>query len=102
MKKYLVEFIGMFLFVLTLGMVVIGPGIGSVLMVLFASTIFPNLIYSLSNPENNLTIYNVASLPKTLGIILVIACIGVPVVIAYTVYIYWIFRGKVKLDKLSY
>jgi aquaporin Z len=42
MKKYLVEFIGMFLFVLTVGMVVIGPGIGdlaplaigSVLMVL--------------------------------------------------------------------
>src|SRR5580704_19641367 len=29
MKKYLVEFIGMFLFVLTVGMVVIDPGIGS-------------------------------------------------------------------------
>lgn len=29
MKKYLVEFIGMFLFVLTVGMVVINPGIGS-------------------------------------------------------------------------
>lgn len=29
MKKYLVEFIGMFLFVLTVGMVVIEPGIGS-------------------------------------------------------------------------
>ena len=42
MKKYLVEFIGMFLFVLTVGMVVLAPGagnlaplaIGSVLMVL--------------------------------------------------------------------
>ena len=72
------------------------------LMVLFALNIFPNLVYSLSNPENNLTIYNAASSPKTLGIILIIACIGVPVVIAYTVCIYWIFRGKVKLDKLSY
>lgn len=29
MKKYLVEFIGTFLFVLTVGMVVIGPGIGN-------------------------------------------------------------------------
>jgi cytochrome d ubiquinol oxidase subunit II len=28
--------------------------------------------------------------------------IGVPVVIAYTVSIYWIFRGKVKLDRMSY
>ncbi len=33
---------------------------------------------------------------------LVIACIGVPVVIAYTISIYWIFRGKVKLDRMSY
>ena len=72
------------------------------LMVLFALNIFPNLVYSLSNPENNLTIYNAASSPKTLGIILIIACIGVPVVIAYTVCIYWIFRGKVKLGKASY
>ena len=43
-----------------------------------------------------------ASTSKTLGIMLVIACIGVPVVIAYTVSIYWIFRGKVKLDRVSY
>ena len=72
------------------------------LMVLFALNIFPNLVYSLSDPENNLTIYNAASSTKTLGIILIIACIGVPMVIAYTVCIYWIFRGKVKLDKASY
>ena len=72
------------------------------LMTLFALNIFPNMIYSLPNPENSLTIYNAASSPKTLGIMLVIACIGVPVVIAYTVCIYWIFRGKVKLDRMSY
>ena len=28
--------------------------------------------------------------------------IGLPVVLAYTVSIYWIFRGKVKLDRMSY
>ena len=37
-----------------------------------------------------------------LGIMLVIAGIGVPAVIADTVCIYWIFRGKVKLDRMSY
>ena len=72
------------------------------LMALFALNIFPNMIYSLPHPENSLNIYNAASSPKTLGIMLVIACIGVPVVIAYTVCIYWIFRGKVKLDRMSY
>jgi cytochrome d ubiquinol oxidase subunit II len=72
------------------------------LMALFALNIFPNLVYSLPNPENSLNIYNAASSPKTLGIMLVIACIGLPVVLAYTVSIYWIFRGKVKLDRMSY
>ena len=72
------------------------------LMGLFALNIYPDLIYSLPHPDNSLTIYNAASSPKTLGIMLVIACIGVPVVIAYTVCIYWIFRGKVKLDRMSY
>jgi cytochrome d ubiquinol oxidase subunit II len=72
------------------------------LMALFALNIFPNLIYSLPNPDNSLTIYNAASSPKTLGIMLVIAGIGVPVVIAYTISIYWIFRGKVKIDRMSY
>ncbi|MEI9961459.1 MAG: cytochrome d ubiquinol oxidase subunit II [Limisphaerales bacterium] len=72
------------------------------LMALFAVNIFPNLVYSLPNPENSLTIYNAASSPKTLGIMLVIAGIGVPIVIAYTVCIYWIFRGKVKMDRMSY
>ena len=72
------------------------------LMTLFGLEMFPHLV--LSNPEiaNSLTIYNAASSPKTLGIMLTIALIGVPVVLTYTVSIYWIFRGKVKLDKMSY
>ena len=72
------------------------------LMALFGLNMYPNLVYSLPNPENSLTIYNAASSPKTLGIMLIIACIGMPLVIAYTVSIYWIFRGKVKLDRTSY
>lgn len=72
------------------------------LMMLFGLNMFPNLVYSQPVPENSLTIYNAASSVKTLGIMFVIACIGVPVVIAYTVSIYWIFRGKVKLDRMSY
>jgi len=72
------------------------------LMALFALNIFPNLVYSQPEPENSLTIYNAASSHKTLGIMLTIACIGIPVVLAYTVSIYWIFRGKVKIDRMSY
>jgi cytochrome d ubiquinol oxidase subunit II len=71
-------------------------------MALFALNTFPNLIYSLPAPENSLTIYNAASSPKTLEIMLIIAGIGMPLVLAYTVGIYWIFRGKVKLERTSY
>jgi len=72
------------------------------MMGLFGLEMYPNLV--LSNPvaANSLDIHNAASSQKTLGIMLTIALIGVPIVLAYTVSIYWIFRGKVKLDKMSY
>ena len=72
------------------------------LLALFGLGMFPDLVYSNPNPENSLTLYNAASSPKTLWIMLVIAMIGVPLVVAYTSGIYWIFRGKVKLDPTSY
>ncbi len=71
-------------------------------MFLFGFGIFPNMVYSTPHPENSLTIYNASSSLKTLGIMFNIALIGMPMVLAYTVSIYWIFRGKVKLDEHSY
>lgn len=71
-------------------------------MFLFGSGIFPNMVYSNPLPENSLTIYNAASSVKTLQTMFIIALIGMPIVIAYTVSIYWIFRGKVKLTENSY
>jgi cytochrome bd ubiquinol oxidase subunit II len=72
------------------------------LMALFGINQYPNMIYSSPNPEASLTIYNAASSPKGLGITLIIAGIGVPVVLTYTTCVYWIFRGKVKMDRMSY
>jgi len=72
------------------------------LMGLFGLEMYPNLVLSNPTPANSLDIHNAASSQKTLAVMLTIALIGVPVVLAYTVSIYWIFRGKVKLDKMSY
>jgi cytochrome d ubiquinol oxidase subunit II len=72
------------------------------LMTLFAIGIFPNLVLSNPNPEFSLNIYNAASSARTLKIMLIIAIIGLPFVLTYTISIYWIFRGKVKLDTTSY
>jgi len=71
-------------------------------MILFGVNQYPNMVYSMPDPSHSLTIYNAASSPKTLGIMLVIAIIGIPIVLAYTISIYWIFRGKVKIDRMSY
>ncbi|MGA2751536.1 MAG: cytochrome d ubiquinol oxidase subunit II [Verrucomicrobiota bacterium] len=72
------------------------------LMGLFGLEMYPNLVLSNPLPGNSLNIHNAASSQKTLGIMLTMALIGVPAVLAYTVSVYWIFRGKVKLDKMSY
>jgi cytochrome d ubiquinol oxidase subunit II len=69
---------------------------------LFGMALFPNLIYSSLDPEWSLTIYNAASSQKTLTIMRNIAFIGMPFVLTYTVTVYWTFRGKVELGKLSY
>lgn len=72
------------------------------LMMLFAIGISPNLVLSNPNPEWSLTIYNAASSQKTLTVMLIMAIIGIPFVLAYTISIYWVFRGKVKLEATSY
>jgi cytochrome d ubiquinol oxidase subunit II len=69
---------------------------------LLGVALFPNMIDSTLGPENNLTIYNAASSPRTLRLMLVIAGLGMPFVISYTAVVYWVFRGKVQLGKLSY
>jgi cytochrome d ubiquinol oxidase subunit II len=72
------------------------------LMMLFGLGTYPNMVFSDPNPENSLTIYNAASSAKTLQIMLIMAIIGLPFVLAYTAGIYWIFRGKVRITDMSY
>ena len=72
------------------------------LMALFGIGMYPEMVHSEPLTANSLTIYNAASSSKTLGIMLILAAVGMPLVLAYTASIYWIFRGKVKLDESSY
>jgi cytochrome d ubiquinol oxidase subunit II len=75
----------------------------TLLLALFSLGTFPTIVRSTIDPAtNSLTIYNVASSDKTLGVLLIVAGIGVPLVLAYGFWIYRIFRGKVKLEKSSY
>ena len=69
---------------------------------LFGVALFPNLLVSSIDPAYNLNIVNSASSPKTLGIMAIIAALGMPMVLTYTGIIYWTFRGKVEIGKFSY
>jgi len=64
--------------------------------------LFPNLLMSTTDAAYNLTIYNTASQPNTLTVMLIIAVIGMPFVLLYTAGVYYIFRGKVHLEPDSY
>lgn len=69
---------------------------------LFSVAIFPNFMLSTLDPAYSITLENARSSAGTLKTMLIIAVIGLPCVLSYTVIIYWIFRGKVKLDSNSY
>lgn len=63
---------------------------------------FPYLIRSNLGPDQPLNIYTAASSSKSLSILLIFVMIGIPFVLSYTFAVYWIFRGKVRLDSMSY
>ena len=69
---------------------------------LSAVSLFPRLVPSLTDLTYSLTAYNASSSPATLMVMLIIALIGMPFVIIYTVIIYRVFKGKVLIAEESY
>ncbi len=67
-----------------------------------ALSLYPRLAPSLLDLEYSLTIYNASSTPLTHQTMLVIALIGVPIVLVYTIMIHRVFRGKVVITEDSY
>jgi cytochrome d ubiquinol oxidase subunit II len=59
---------------------------------LFGAALYPNLVVSTLGAENNLTVWKAAASPGTLVNLLLIAGIGMPFVLAYTVLTYRVFR----------
>lgn len=61
-------------------------------------SLFPRLAPSSFDLAYSLTAYNASSGQYTLKAMLIIACIGLPLVLSYTAVIYYIFRGKAQAD----
>jgi cytochrome d ubiquinol oxidase subunit II len=64
------------------------------LMAIGAISIFPNMVPALNDPALNLTISNASSSPLTLKTMLIIAIIGMPFVLGYSIWVHRAFGGK--------
>ncbi|HOX42144.1 MAG TPA: cytochrome d ubiquinol oxidase subunit II [Myxococcota bacterium] len=65
-------------------------------------SLYPHLVPALGDPAGGLTIVQASSSPHTLGVMLVIAGVGMPLVLAYTVFIYRVFKGKLRPGDEAY
>ena len=72
------------------------------LLALFGLGLYPNVVLSNPNQEHSLTIFNSSASHPALTNMFTIVLIGLPFVLSYTVSIYWIFRGKVRVESLHY
>jgi cytochrome d ubiquinol oxidase subunit II len=67
-----------------------------------AAGLYPNLLISSIDENYNLTIDNASAASNSLQVMLVAALIGMPLVLLYTVGVYYFFRGKTRLGPDSY
>lgn len=72
------------------------------LLLATAAGLYPNLLVSNLDSTFNLTVTNAASETNTLTIMLVIALIGLPFILLYSIGVHYFFRGKVKVDSSGY
>ncbi|MFH1132585.1 MAG: cytochrome d ubiquinol oxidase subunit II [Pseudomonadota bacterium] len=72
------------------------------LMAIVGLGIFPNLVPSLGDATRSLSIQNASSSYKALLVMLVIALVGMPLVLGYTIFVFRTFKGKVRLSKEAY
>jgi cytochrome d ubiquinol oxidase subunit II len=72
------------------------------LMGILGVSLVPNMLPASNDAANSLTAFNASSSQLTLQIMLILVCIGLPLVVIYTYYVYRIFRGKVRLSEDTY
>ena len=68
---------------------------------IIGQALYPNVVPS-TGAGASLTVSNASSSDLTLTVMTIVAVVGVPIVLAYTAWVYWSFRGKVKVDAHSY
>jgi cytochrome bd ubiquinol oxidase subunit II len=64
------------------------------------TAVFPNVLPSSLDPAFSLTVENASSSDYTLGVMSVIGAFGIPAVLVYQGYTYWVFRKRVSAESI--
>lgn len=72
----------------------LGAGMLALVGSIFAA-VFPVVLPSTLDGAFDLTVQNASSSPYTLGLMSIVACFGLPLVLAYQAWTYWVFRRRV-------
>jgi cytochrome d ubiquinol oxidase subunit II len=62
--------------------------------------LYPNVLPSLPDPANSLTVTNAASTPYTLKIMTWVAVVFTPIVLLYQGWTYWVFRKRIGVGQI--
>jgi cytochrome bd ubiquinol oxidase subunit II len=83
------------------GSALITSGVTQAATILTAGVgLFPFLLPSSTNPRDSLTIWDASSSANTLFIMLILVLVLLPIVLAYTTWVYRILRGQISLDAI--
>lgn len=64
--------------------------------------LFPNVLPSSIDPADSLTIAGSAASAYSLNVITIVAAIGLPLVIVYQAWSFWVFRKRITVEDLSF
>jgi cytochrome d ubiquinol oxidase subunit II len=63
--------------------------------------LFPFLLPSSTNPAQSLTVWDASSSARTLAVMLGAVVVFLPIVLAYTTWVFRIMKGRVTLETLA-
>ena len=63
--------------------------------------LFPFLLPSSLDPRSSLTVWDASSTPMTLGLMLLATVIFLPIILAYTAWVFRVLRGRVTLAHIK-
>lgn len=62
--------------------------------------LYPNVLPSTLDAANNLTIANASSSPYTLKVMTIVGSFGVPILLIYQSWTYWVFRKRLRVENI--